>query len=239
MALRRLLLPLVLLLLHAAPASAQPAAAARLVSCDPVARTVAFEGAMRGIPGAARLQMRFTLLVRDDGWEHVPAPTFDEWTSAAPGRAGYVYAKQVEDLVPGAYRVLVRFRWRGADGAVLRSARRRSKTCVVPDERANLTPAKIRQAPGPEAGTTRYTVVVRNRGRTAAGPFAVGLSVDGVPLADRRVEGLAAKDRVSVVFVGPACDHDDDILVASADPDGLIEEAAEADDTLSVACEDA
>jgi hypothetical protein len=239
MTLRRLLLLLALLLLPAAPASASPAAVARLVSCDPQARTVAFEGAMRDVPGgAARLQMRFTLEVRDGGWERVAAPTFDEWTSAAPGRTGYVYAKHVEDLVPGAYRVLVRFRWRDAEGAVLRTVRRRSKTCVVPDERPNLAPVRIRQKAGPTDATTRYTVVVANRGRSAAGAFAVGFSVDGVPLADRRVDGLAAGERVRVAFVGPACDHDDDVLVATVDPDGLVEEAEEANDTLTAACED-
>jgi hypothetical protein len=238
MALRRLLLPLVLLLLPAAPASASPPATVKLLSCDPAARTVAFEGSMRGIPGAERLQMRFTLQVREHGWERVAAPTFDEWTSAAPGKEGYVYAKQVEDLVPGAYRVLVRFRWRDAEGAVLRAAHRRSKTCRVPDERANLAPVKIRQAAGPTDDTARYRVVVVNRGRSAAGAFTVGFSVDGVPLAERRLPGLAPHQRQSVVFTGPACDHDDDVLVASVDPEGLVEESEEADDTLSAACED-
>ena len=238
MALRRLLLPLVLLLLPAAPASASPVAAAKLVSCDPEARTVSYEGAMRGVPGAVRLQMRFTLQVDDDGWERVAAPTFDQWTSAAPGKTGYVYAKQVEDLVPGAYRVLVRFRWRDAAGAVLRRAKRRSPTCVVPDERANLAPVKIRQHEGPTEGTTRYTVVVANRGRSAAEAFTVGFSVDGVPLAAKRVPGLAPKERETVAFVGPACDHDDDVLVASVDPEGLVDESDEADDMLSAACED-
>jgi hypothetical protein len=240
MALRRLLLPLALLLLTAAPASASASrvASAKLVSCDPEARTVAFEGTMRGVPGAARLQMRFTLQVADGGWERVAAPTFDQWASAAPGKTGYVYAKQVEDLVPGAYRVLVRFRWRDAAGAVLRTAKRRSKTCVVPDERPNLAPVKIRQQQGPAEGTTRYTVVVVNRGLSPAGAFTVGFSVDGVALPDRRIPGLAPTERATVAFVGPACDHDDDVLVASVDREGLVDEADEADDTLSAACED-
>src|ERR687894_508165 len=99
MTLRRLVLPLVLMLLPAAPASAAPVASAKLLSCDPEARTVSFEATMREVPGSARLQMRFTLQLREDGWERVPAPTFDQWTSAEPGMAGYVYSKQVEDLV--------------------------------------------------------------------------------------------------------------------------------------------
>jgi hypothetical protein len=199
---------------------------------------VAFEAAMRGIPGATRLQLRFTLQVREDRWERVPAPTFDHWTTSARGKAGYVYAKQVEDLVPGAYRVLVRFRWRDADGAVVRAARRRSPTCVVPDERPDLAPVKIRQRGGPADDTTRYTVVVANRGRSAAPAFTVGFAVDGVPLRERRLDGLEAGKKASVVFVGPACDDDDDVLVASVDAAGLVDEADEADDMLSAACED-
>src|SRR4051794_16021335 len=176
---RRLLLPLVLVLLCTAPASAASLASARVEGCDAAARTVRFEGAMRAVPGAARMQMRFTLQVHEDAWERVEVPTFDAWSSSTPGKAGYVYSKQVEHLTPGAYRVLVRFRWRGGDGTVLRTARRRSRTCVVPDERPNLAPVRIRAGRGPTDDTRQYTVVVANRGRSAAAAFSVGLSVGG------------------------------------------------------------
>ena len=236
MALRRLLLPLALVLLPAAPASASPSASARVSGCDPAARKVRFKGAMREIRGGVRMQMRFTLQVREDGWERVAAPTFGTWTSSAPGKLGYVYSKQVENLTPGAYRVVVRFRWRATDGTVLDTARRRSKPCVVPDQRANLAPVRIRVATGPTDETREYSVVVVNRGRTAADAFSVGLSVDGVPLPEQAVDGLAPHKRITVVFTGPACDHDDDALVASVDTKGLVNEAEEADDTLTVAC---
>ena len=93
-----------------------------------------FEADMRTVPGASRLQIRFTLQVRDDAtWTRVAAPTFDVWTTAAPGRARYVYDKHVSNLQPGAYRAQVRFRWRDALGQTLKSAVRRSRPCRVPD----------------------------------------------------------------------------------------------------------
>jgi hypothetical protein len=101
-----------------APAPAHAAGrtpAVRLLDCDTDLRTARFEADMRAIPGAARLQLRFTLQIRDDAtWARVPAPTFDVWTTAALGRTRYVYDKRVSNLQPGAYRALVRFRWRDA-----------------------------------------------------------------------------------------------------------------------------
>src|ERR687889_689865 len=109
-----LLLALSAVLGLASPASAK-VAAAKLVDCDAADRTADFTAVMRAIPGAERLQLRFTLQVRDDdGWERLEAPTFGMWSTAAPGRTRWVYDKHLENLQPGAYRVSIRLPWRDA-----------------------------------------------------------------------------------------------------------------------------
>src|SRR4051794_9493584 len=105
---------LLALLAIAAPAQADPVALVRTLSCvhdgDQAQRTATFEGDMRALPRARRLQMRFTLQARTPAtqtWSHVAAPNFDQWVSSAPGKARYVYDKTVENLPPGDYRALV------------------------------------------------------------------------------------------------------------------------------------
>jgi hypothetical protein len=241
MRLGRLLLPLALVPALAAPATAGATTVAhgptvKLLSCDTDVRTADFEADMRTVPGAARLQIRFTLQVRDDAtWTRVAAPTFDVWTTAAPGRSRYVYDKHVSNLQPGAYRAQVRFRWRDALGETLKSAVRRSRPCRVPDPRPDLRPLKIVASAGPSASTRSYAVTVVNGGRSASAPFDVSLAVGGMPLADQGLEGLAPGERATATFVGPVC-ADDGLLVASVDPASQVDEADEGDDVLSVPC---
>jgi hypothetical protein len=238
---RRLLLPSLLLVLLAAcaPASAgvpAKAAAVRLVHCDAEAHTADFAADMRRLPGASRLQLRFTLQVKDtDVWERVPAPSFDTWVTAAAGRTRWVYDKHLEKLGPGAYRLSVRFRWRAADGTVVRVATRRSRACKVPDPRPDLAPLRITVRPGPDDATRAYVVTVADRGIGATGPFAVGLTVDGVALDELEAGPLDAGKHAKAVFYGPVCPAGA-TLVATVDASALVDEADEADNTLSVPC---
>jgi hypothetical protein len=237
---RLLLLPLLAALLtSAAPASAlaSKAAAVRLVECDAQARTADYAAEMRTLAGAAKLQLRFTLQVKEtDGWARVAAPNFDAWATAAPGRTRWVYDKHLENLGPGAYRLSVRFRWRAADGSVLKSATRRSRACKVPDPRPDLAPLRITTGPGPTPDTRAYEVTVANRGLGGAGPFPVWLSVDGTSLPEVEAGPLEPGRRVHVVFTGPVCPPGG-TLVATVDASAWVDEADEADDTLSVPCD--
>jgi hypothetical protein len=238
---RRPLLASLLLALLAVPAAASArvppkAAVVRLVACDEDARTAGFAAEMRALPGATRLQLRFILQVKEtDGWERVPAPGFGAWASAAPGRSRWVYDKHLENLAPGAYRLSVRFRWRAADGAVVRTATRRSRACKVPDPRPDLAPLRIAVRPGADEETRAYVVTVVNHGLGAAGPFGVGLSVDGAPLEELEAGPLEPGERTRVTFSGPACAAGGR-LVATVDASALLDEADEADDTLEVPC---
>jgi hypothetical protein len=228
-------------LLHAPAAVASSASSpeVRLAACDATDRTADFEGDMRTVAGASRLQMRFSLLMRaadGDEWVRVAGPRLDTWLSAQPGRSRYVYTKHVENLQAGAaYRVSVRFRWRAADGSVLRTVTRRSHSCVVPDPRPDLVPMAVDVRPGAADGRSVYLVTVANRGRSAAPATSVAFDVGTQALPDRPLAALQPRDRAVVAFDGPACAAGTP-LVVTVDATGLVDEALEADDVLTVPC---
>jgi hypothetical protein len=239
----RLAVPLLLLLLAAAPAAAQsPTATVRTTACvtnaDQAQRSATFEGDMRAVRHGPQLQMRFTLQSRAQAgasWTRVAAPNFDQWQTAAPGKARYVYDKTVENLPYGDYRALVRFRWRTAAGVTVLALRRVSRACHQPDPRPNLVAVAIHTRPGSSADTRVYEVVVRNTGRSDAPPFAVALTVDGTKQPDNTGPGLAAGDRAVAAFEAPAC-HAGSTVTASVDPSAAVSEADEDDNTISVPC---
>ena len=101
---------LIAFLLLAFPAAAQ-AESVKVAACapslDPLARSATFEARTRAY-GRDRIQVRFTLQVREDalsGWRRVAAPGFDTWLTSDAGVRRYSYAKTVENLAaPAAYR---------------------------------------------------------------------------------------------------------------------------------------
>lgn len=143
---KRLLLPFVLSLVLAPAAQAHPPADVRLTACGSSAaqplRTMAVEGRMRLVSGARKLQMRFDLQVRSPDrprWTGVAAPGLGVWNTADPTPKRYVFEKRVEALAaPARYRMVVRFRWLGDGDRRIRSAKRRSPTCVQADLRPDL-----------------------------------------------------------------------------------------------------
>ncbi|MGI8623550.1 MAG: CARDB domain-containing protein [Solirubrobacteraceae bacterium] len=234
---------LLLLLVLAAPARAGAGSAGhpagRLTLCDVAAHAATFQGDMRRFRRVTLLQMRFTLQVRDGShprWSHVEAPTFDSWLSSAAGKSRYVYDKSVANMPVGAtYRAVVRFRWRGADGTILSHAKRTTRACRQPDDRPDLRATSVRVRPGSSPDARRYVARVVNEGRGDADAFAVGLAVDGVSLGDRFASSLAAGADETVAFEGPACTSGSR-LTATVDASGLVDEADEADDALTVPC---
>jgi hypothetical protein len=206
--------------------------------CDPEAGTATFTGVMRVVPDTARMQMRFRVLVRPhrgDGWARVAAPKHGGWVSAAPGRERFVYDQRLTGLQPGAVRVAVRFRWRAADGSVLKTAARRSRPCRVPDPRPDLVPLDVATTAGAQPGTVDYAVTVKNRGRSAAPASSVALDVGHDALPDAALPGLDPGERAVAAFEGPPCAAGD-VLVVTADATGVVDEAEEADDVLQIPC---
>nr|MBA3328853.1 hypothetical protein [Solirubrobacterales bacterium] len=144
-----LLIALAAVLVAAVPASAQerPPLRAVLESCAtgalPAERIATFMGSMPARAGSERMWMRFDLQRRRSArsdWRRVDdVPGFGTWERSLPRRAGFVFHKRVTGLrAPALYRSVVRFRWYAADGALKRSARRRTRTCRQPDPRPDL-----------------------------------------------------------------------------------------------------
>ena len=222
------LLVLAALVLPASAAANGPAEV-RLLACAPGEAT--FEGDMTAVRGAMSMQMRFTLLARDgDTWKRVSGARLDTWVTSNPGKRRYVYDKHVAGLVvPGRYRVRVRFRWLDASGAVIRRAHRRSRICTQPDLRPDLRLASLRQVEG------GYELTVRNTGRSLADPFDVSLTLPGGEPQRERAESLLPGRKTTLTFAGPACTSGD-MLQVVLDVADEVDEAAETDDTASLAC---
>jgi len=233
---RRALLTLALLLVWPAAADAASVKVADCVpALEPAARSATFEARMRAARGSDRMQVRFTLQVRDDGavrWRKLVAPGFDEWLTSDAGVRRYVYDRTIQNLAASAaYRTVVRFRWVDADGATLKSSRATSPACRQLDLRPNLVPLRLDVAPGLRADERRYVVTVRNAGRSDAGAFAVALG------EDRRIDvpALVAGTQRTVTLTGPACEPGAEVAV-TVDPDGAVDERVEDDNVLLVAC---
>src|SRR5215217_1507358 len=227
-----------------APATARAAASGvRLLDCEsalePDAREATFEGRMRSVRGAVRMQMRFTLQSRSretPRWRAVPAPGFGKWLTSDANVGRYVYTKRVVSLVaPAAYRTIVRFRWLDASGKRLTSGRSTSAVCHQHDLRPNLRPLGVEAREGADADHARYLVPLVNRGRTLAGPFDVVVSVEGTTLAPAQVPELGPAEHALVEVQGPPC-SDGQMLTVDVDPTGAVDERNEADNRFSVPC---
>jgi len=237
---RRVLLITVLVL--AFPAAAH-GASVKTVDCTPAldgaARGATFEAKMKAVKGTGKMQVRFTLQVRDDGvksWRRVSAAGFDTWLSSEAGVRRYSYSRTIQNLAaPAVYRTAVRFRWLDEEGDTLRTARDTSSWCRQPDLRPDLEVTAVEVLPAPRADRRRYTVTVRNAGRTAAAPFDLGLRVGAAELGPLPVFGLAAGASRSVTVTGPACTPAAAPL-ATADAGAAIDERDEDDNVLAAAC---
>jgi len=242
---RRLAITAALLcaLLVPAAAAAAPTGSARLLACDsaldPADREATFEGRMRTVRGATKLQMRFTLQTRGKGqvnWHALSAPGFGRWLSSDPGVGRYVYTKRVVALfAPASYRTQVRYRWIGRGGRRVASDRATSPVCNQADLRSNLRPLAINLRRGADPEHARYVVPVVNGGKTAAGPFDVVITIDGTTLTPAQTPGLEPGERALVEVEGPPCIAGS-TLTADVDPTGAVDERAEADNRLTVTC---
>ncbi|MEA2137551.1 MAG: hypothetical protein QOG56_701 [Solirubrobacteraceae bacterium] len=216
------------------PAPAQPREApplsATLEACQtsalPAQRVASFVGSMPALADRGKMQMRFELQRRrpvERLWRPLHGVQgFDVWETALPGHSGFVFHKRLDGLrVPYSYRAIVRFRWYDADGALVRRARGRTPACSQPDLRPDLAQGTLVAVHDASPALAVYTLVVRNDGRAAAGPFTVRVA-GGVS----EVAELAAGEQVAVMVLAPACVPGSHVL-AVVDADRRIEEADE------------
>jgi hypothetical protein len=241
------LAPLIALIAVAAPAVAHaqaPPLRAKLAACqsgpEPTDRTATFTGSMPKVQGTSRMWMRFELRARIPpslDYVAVKAPGLGVWQkSGRTPSSGFVFTQRLQALAaPGTYKAVVRFRWYGPGGKLLRSARRETTSCKQPDQRPDLRAGLLGAVDGPQPGQATYSLFVRNAGRTGAGAFDVGLSVAGVAQPAQRVAGLAAGEEQTVTFLAPRCAPGSNLRF-TLDPRGEVAEAAEGDDVVQRAC---
>jgi CARDB protein len=220
------------------PDAGAPLAWVKVGSCSRLDHTAAFYGRMNRIPGAERMAMRFTLLVRgdDDFFGPVRAPALSRWRKSKPGVRAFGYRQRVRGLVDGSlYRVQVDYRWYDEDGAVVRRARRRSGTCSQAGPMPNLRVKILDAAPTQIQGVTRYRVRVSNRGSALAEAVEVRLAVDGAAVDTQTIDELDAGDVNFLTFRGPSCESD---VQATVDPAGTVQETAEDDNVQARSCDE-
>ncbi len=216
-------------------------ATVRLTHCSrsdsPGTRRAVFRASMNAAPGAERMSMRFILQeqVGKGPKRKIDAPALTGWRYSRPGVARFTFRQRVLPLEPGViYRMVVRFRWHDADGAVVASVRRRSTRCSQGRALPNLSLAgKVVTSPGPSQRTSRYRVTVINKGRAAADGVEVALLVDGAEVDRQPIGSLAPGQRQRIWFVGPECSAS---IEARADPGGVVRESSEEDNAVLTAC---
>jgi len=222
----------------AAPAAKRPLATAKVVQCSkgatPALRYAVFRAAARRVAGTDRMWIKFKLQERVGAgrFRTVAAPGLGVWRKSRSGVRRFGVRQRVLELAEGAsYRVAVQYRWYDDAGEVLRRARRISPGCrqggVLPNLRVTRVGARRVN------GTVRYAVDVFNRGRAASKPTTLALSVDGDVVDTPAFGALAAGETRRVFVNGPACTSR---IRATIDPDDLVAEGNERDNSRSVAC---
>ena len=223
----------------------QPPLRAKLAACSsgPLAtdRTATFTGSMPAIKGARRMWMRFDVVAHSGsaiGYAPLKVPGLGVWQKSVPGRpGGFVFNQRVQRLLaPGVYKAVVRFRWYGKGGKLLRSAKRETSVCKQPDQRPDLRAGLLTASEGPLPDMATYTLAVANEGHGDAAAFDVALSVAGVDQPAQRVEeGLAAGARRTLTFVAPRC-HSGAIVRFTLDARGEVDEVDEARNVTERVC---
>ncbi len=111
-----------------------------------VERSATFTAQMVATPATQKMALRFELQERMRGeadFHTVIAPGLGVWQRSDAGVKIYKYVKQVTNLAaPAAYRAVVRFRWLGEKGRVLKRTELHTQKCVQP-----TLSAQVRQAP--------------------------------------------------------------------------------------------
>lgn len=202
-------------------------------------RYAIFASQMTAVSGTRTMAVEFALQERTSGassFTNVNAPGFGAWVSSQPGVGIYTYDHEITSLpAPASFRVLVRARWLNRHRRVIHTEELLSPVCAQPQQTPNLAIGALRRAHTAGSATEDYNVQVVNTGALAAGAFEVGLTVNGVALAEVSVPGLASDAATVVQFTGPVCTAGS-TLVAVADPGGAITEPANSARTRSFAC---
>jgi archaellum component FlaF (FlaF/FlaG flagellin family) len=238
----RLVTLLALLAAACAPsAHAASPAGVRTISCthwqEGTDGSVKYAARMRSIEGSARMSLRIRLLEKfgDGGFERVSAEGLGVWRKARAGASKFRWEQEIGALRQGAvYRAAVRYRWRDAEGRLIRTERRRSSLCDQDGALPNLRVQSIKTRTGEVEKTAVYRVTIVNDGSAQARNVGVLLRVDGEIVDEAEViDVLEPKESRIVTFNGPECHQRLRVVV---DPKQLISESHERDNVLSPSC---
>jgi hypothetical protein len=237
---KRSLLILAGMLVLAAPAAAAQRPYSAPITCHTGLtsdqRYLDVRATMKAVPGTVRMAVRFDLSERTPAtagfFQPRPAPDLGVWLKSKRGVNPYTYDQTVKGLgAPATYRMRVGFRWYGKHGRLLRVAHRNTRPCAQPDLRPNLVVKDVLVS----LDRTHYTVVVRNVGATAAGPFNVGFAPSGGPVQTQPIAGLDPATQARLTFTGPACQSAAPPAF-TADLGNQVDESDETDNGASATC---
>lgn len=235
----------------AVPAAAQASAAkVKGYVCQtavmPAQRGMSITAVMHGIPGTARMAMKFELLRRTrrhSPAKSVSAPGLKTWLmpknptlGSRPADTWVVKHPVVELAAPAYYRFKVTFRWFNSSGDAIGQTDRRSPVCFQPQRQPDLA---VMQGWSSAAQPGQYAAVVRNRGATTSSKFnlEVAAASNGMILASslNPLDPLAAHQQETVLLHGAACTPGQavDITVKPTDPSADYDVA---DNTVTVTC---
>lgn len=107
-----------------------------LTSATGADRSATFVGEMTAMPGTVRMSIRVELQQRlegDPAFHTLVAPGLGMWRGSESGVKIYKYVKQITNLAaPASYRAIVRFKWIGDGGRLLRRAVLHTSICEQP-----------------------------------------------------------------------------------------------------------
>lgn len=205
-----------------------------LRACRPTLARATFVARMRRVPGAAQLGIRLQLqernLAGDGRWRTIRLAS-SRWRWSKVGVPAFVLERTYRNLRHGAsYRVRADFAWRDAHGQTLRQQSERSGACVLPQLLPNLRPVAISWG----AASGGYRLVVRNTGNGPAPPAVVEITA-GAWSKRLTLPPLVPHSSTELRVDGPLCLEGTSVAVV-VDPDGLIAESDESDNSLQRVC---
>jgi hypothetical protein len=219
-------------------------ARARLVTCrpalNPLARALTVDSVMRSLQDGDHMQMRFDLYQRRAGarrYRRLGGPGLGTWNSATPGVDRFRFRKPIQNLpAPATYFVKVSYRWFNGAGRIIARTTRNTIPCLQPDLRPDLRVAGLAGVRRAAGNRLVYRVIVRNAGRSAAGPFDIVAKVGGgAPEPPVTVLTLAAGAQRVVEVTGPRCQPGGPASMA-LDPDDRVDESNERNNERTLIC---
>jgi CARDB len=211
-------------------------ASVKVADCSADDNSAAFYARMRAVPETDRMWLRITVQEKHAGaYESLQARGLSQWRRSKPGVGAFGYRQTVRGLRPGGvYRAKVSFRWYSADGEVIERTKRISRPCRQFDDVPNLTSAVVGSSPSKVPGVVRYVMRIANTGVAPAEDFDARLSVDGGVVDTVTIGSLDPGASRDVAVLGPECNG---FVTSIADPDGVIVESSEDDNSHTVNCQ--